>query len=168
MADEFLNDDNVELYPPWKEALEAFERAGYAYGDVVTREWFCQVIGLQPLPRDARLTIDEYQKRELTILQQFTEFKAKVLERFQMDLVTDRAGAYLIIAPREQGERAYKDMETGIKREMRKGLNRIKNVNTEQLSATERQKLMDLYAKAADLAQRTRMARRLPMDDTDD
>jgi hypothetical protein len=109
----------------------------------------------------------EYNKRELTILQQFTNFREKVLERFQMDLVSDRAGAYLIIAPREQGERAYKDMAAGVRREMRKGLNRIKNVNADRLSAAERQKLMDLYAKAADMAQRVSTARRLPMD-TDD
>lgn len=167
MSDE--TEEIIELYPPWKEALKAFEAAGFSYGDLVTKDWFCQTIGVKPLAPTDRLTEYELNRRELTILNQFKPFRDKILEKFQMDLVSDRAGAYIIMAPKDQAGRAWKDMESGIKREFERALARIKNVNTGRLTAEERQKTMDTYAKAADLASRlTTKRRRLPLDDEED
>jgi hypothetical protein len=161
-------EDNVELYPPWKEALKAFEREGFSYGDLITRDWFSRAIGIAPPADDARLTLRELNRYELTLLNQFQPFRRAILEKFQMDLVSDRAGAYLIIAPKDQPDRAWRDLESGIKREFERALARIKNVNTARLTTEERQQAMDTYAKAADLASRMVVKRRqLPLDGED-
>jgi hypothetical protein len=164
-----LSEATLELYPPWKEALKAFEASGKSYGDMLTRDEFERWIGLKPLDGSAAMTwaeaSDALRRRELTILSQFKPFRDAVLEKLQMDLVSDRAGAYIIIAPKDQPERAYRDMTTGIKRELRRGLARIRNVNAAQLTASERQALMDTMAKAADLTSRMGARKALPMDD---
>ncbi len=164
-TEQALSEATIDLYPPWKEALKAFEAEGYSYGDLVTKDWFMRAIGMQPPPPDARLTMEQFARHELAVLQQFTPFRTAVLEKFQMDLVSDRAGAYIIIAPKDQPERAYRDMAAGIKREMKRGLSRIRNVNTARLTAQERAALMDTMAKAADLAARLGSVKRLPMED---
>lgn len=162
MSDEL--DEGLNLYPPWKEALKAFEAHGYSYGDLLTKEWFIRAIGMDVPESGARFTMEQLNRFELSILQQFKPFRTAVLEKFQMDLVSDRAGAYIIIAPKDQPERAYRDLTTGIKREMDRGLARIRNVNTGRLTAQERAALMDVMAKAADLAARMGSRRALPMD----
>ena len=164
MSNEEL-DEGLNLYPPWKEALKAFEERGYTYGDLLTKEWFIRAIGMDVPAPDARFTIEQLNRFELSILQQFKPFRTAVLEKFQMDLVSDRAGAYLIIAPKDQPERALRDMNTGIKREMDRGLARIRNVNAARLTAQERQQFMDVMAKAADMASRISGRRALPMDE---
>lgn len=162
MSDELT--DNVELYPPWKEALKAFERAGFTYGDLITKDWFVKAIGMEPLG-DRMMSERDFNRHELAILQQFKPFRDKVLEQYQMDLVSDRAGAYIVIAPKDQPERAYRDMSSGIERELRRALSRMRNVNTARLTAEERQRAMDTYAKAAALAHAMTPRKRLPFDD---
>lgn len=164
MSDE-QTDDGVELYPPWKEALKAFDAAGYSYGDLLTREWFVRAIGMEPLAPTTRLTETEHNRYELALLQQFTPFRNAILETYQMDLVSDQRGAYIIINPAQQAQRGYKDMTSGVKREMRRGMSRIKNVNVGRLTATERQAYMDVLANAGALALRLDQTRRLPMDE---
>lgn len=166
MSDE--QEEPIELYPPWKEALKAFAAEGFSHGDLLTKEWFCRAIGIDMPAPDARLTLHELNRFELMLLQQFKPFREKVLEQYQMDLVSDRAGAYLIVSPKDQADRAFRDMTSGIKRELRRGLQRIKNTNTTLLTAEERQRLMDTYARAGALAQSMALRRRLPLDEDEE
>jgi hypothetical protein len=160
-----LSEATLDLYPPWKEALKTFEREGFSYGDMVTKDWFIRAIGMEPPAPDARFTIEQINRFELAVLSQFKPFRDAVLEKYQMDLVSDRQGAYIIIAPKDQPERAYRDMTAGIKRELKRGLARIRNVNAARLGAQDRAALMDTMAKAADLANRLGNRRALPMDE---
>lgn len=157
-------DESIELYPPWKEALKAFQAAGYSYGSSITKAWLMQAFGMPPIGKDDLLTEGELDKRKFEWLQQFTPFRAAVLEQFQMDLVTDRAGAYIILMPKDQPARAFRDGIQEITRAAEKMTARIRNTNTTMLSAEERKAMMDVYAKAADLASRMGATRRLPID----
>lgn len=171
MSDQELDfaDAALELYPPWKEALKAFARDGKTYGDTVTRAWFEQAIGMEEI--DGAVVVswaqaqEALKRRELHWLQQWTSFKSAVLEECQMDLVSDRAGAYIIIAPKDQADRALRTMSADIQRDVKRGVARVRNTNIAMLTASERQHLMDVMAKVADLANRLNTRRALPMDD---
>lgn len=164
MSDEPMDDGTLDIFPPWKQAVEAFCKAGHEYGELLPREELERALGIEPLPGDAVLTVDAFQKRQFAWLQQFYPFRDGVLERCQMDLRSDGSGNYVIALPKDQAEQAYKDMVRGIKRALRAGRGRIVNVNMSLLSMQERQKATDIAVKAAMIA--GLMSRRvLPGDD---
>ena len=155
----------VELYPPWKEALKAFEAEGHTYGGNITREWFARAAGLNLPGPNERLTPREYQDAQFQWLQQFYPFRDAVLERLQMDLVTDYAGGYLIIAARDQTDRAIKDGTSEIKRAIRRMAARVKHTNVAILTGEERQRYIDALGKAAELESTLGQRRRLLFDE---
>ena len=155
----------LDLYPPWKEALKAFAAAEHSYGEILSRAELERSFGMAPISDDTSLTWAQAQRRNLDWLSNFTPFRAAVLETLQMDLVTDRSGGYVIIPPKDQAKRALRDMVAAVKRELRRGNDRIRNTNTSLLTAQERAEMMDSLAKAAELMAMMTPRRRLPMDD---
>jgi hypothetical protein len=152
--------EDLELYPPWKEALRAFIRADFTYGDLISREWFAEAFGLTPPDDSRRYTHKELQDYDLALLQNMTAFKDALLRQEQMDLISDQRGSYYVIQPSEQATRALRDMTRRIKNEVNKGVARIQHVDMRRLTAEERQQHMDTLTKALDVQFRLDMRRR--------
>lgn len=163
--DETIDAGTPDLYPPWKEALKAFTAAGHSYGEILTRADLERAFGMSPIEEDTQVTWAQAQRRNLEWLNNFTPFRAAVLETLQMDLVTDRSGGYIIIPPKEQAKRALRDMIAAVKRELRRGYDRIRHTNTALLTAQERAEMNDSIAHAARLLDLFRPRRKLPMED---
>jgi hypothetical protein len=163
MSDNHEHEDmieDLELYPPWKEALRTFVRAGFTYGDLIPREWFAEAFGLTPPDESRRYTHKELQDYDLALLQNMTAFKEALLQQEQMDLISDQRGSYFVIRPSEQAARALRDMNRRIKNEVGKGLARIQHVDMSQLTTEERRQHMDTLTKAMDMQFRLDMRRR--------
>lgn len=158
-------DDQIDLYPPWKEALNAFRSAGFTHGSVFPKEWFERAIGLTPLAPDARLTRAEYDQHDLFFLHQFRHFRTALLTEHKMNLVTNNNGTYTIILPSEQADRAVADMVKALRKALARGASEIENVDVSRLTASERQQWVDALAKALDLQHRMGIRRVLPMSD---
>lgn len=163
MSDEM--EEQIELYPPWREAVKAFEQGGFTYGDTMPRAWFIRAIGMEVLPDDAKMTPEQYNRYELAVLQQFTSFREAVLEKYQKWLVTDNAGGYTIVPPHEQATRAYEQMTRDIKAALRKGGARIQHTNVARLTDQQRADYADKLGKAASLAALFKARRALPFED---
>lgn len=165
MADDEGMLESVSLYPAWKAAIEEWIQRGYTYGDAVWRTTIEELFGMTAIKDDARLTVKEFQSRQFEWLRQFDPFRKALLERCQMDLVSDNAGAYIIMPPAEQAPRAVKDLASQITREFEKAERRVRNVPLDRLSSDDRRKYMDSLAKIAEFEAMFRNRRSLPMDD---
>lgn len=163
--DQDLTIEEVELYPPWKEALRTFQCAQYTYGDLIGRDWFARAFGLTPFDPNQRYTWKEVQTYDLAFLQNMTSFREALLETHQMDLVSDQRGSYIVMQPADQSDRAMRDFQQGMNNLLKKTMLRVRNVNTALLSVEDRQKHIDALTKIMDTKFRLQQRmRELPID----
>lgn len=162
------NGDGIELYPPWKEALAAFERAKYTYGALISREWFARAFGLMPPEEDRRYTPKEIQTYELAFLSNMTALREAVLEQHRMYLVSDQRGSYLIVPPNEQAPRAMREMQRKLGVAIDKCIAVLRNIEVAMLTDEERQRHIDLLTKALDTQFRLSHRRRELPDEDDE
>lgn len=138
----------VQMYPPWREALEQFRKAGFAYGQVVPSQWFYDAFGI-PMPKPDT-PYERGREWELERLDQFTAMRKVLLEEDKMYLRAVRIG-YEIVLPSQQTALVYK---TGLKRarkalrDMGRGL---VNVDLVQLTDEQRKQNADALARLAQL-----------------
>lgn len=163
------DEDDVQLYPPWKEALEVFKAAGKGYGDTIHRDWFIAAFGMRVLSIDEQVSLKEVQEYQFSWIQNFEPFRKAVVEQLQMDIRSmGSGGLYQIVPVKEQAPRALKDYTNAIVREHAKAHRRIRNVNVALLSQEDRKIYIDSLAKLGELDQvfsRQQRRKRLPMDE---
>lgn len=146
--------DELNLYPPWRQAVENFRAAGFTYGDFVSLVWLYENLGIQ-MPRDGTPHA-EAKRLELRFLGQFSTFRRQILEEMQMDLEAGAKGedgrGYLVISPQDQTRLAMQDGRRDITRSLRRMHRRVANVNTSNLTADQRRENADAMARIASLA----------------
>ena len=163
MSDEL--DDGIELYPPWKEALSAFGRAGFTYGDTIPRQWFERALGMELLADNVPVLPAVYERQQFFFLQNFYPLRDAILATHQMWLDSNQRGGYLIVPPHEQAERAQEQLTKEVKSALRKGADRIRHTNVARLDDAQRREYNDRLSKVLGMAQLFQMRRRLPFDD---
>lgn len=158
MSDEL--DDNVELYPIWRQALVKFKDAGFTYDEIVPHEWFYNAFDLVMPPEDMPLKAAERVK--LAWLGQFDKLKAALLEQHQIALVSEPGLGYRIVPPRDQSKVALATAVADYKKATRKMVDMATHVNTAMLSADERRQHTDNLARIGAFSTMFRRTRTLP------
>lgn len=134
---------NLKQYPIWKQAVQDFRNSSLAYGDTLTREWLMAHFELED-PQ----TVAAYREFEIKFLNNFYQFRDKLLEEYNMDLRNIHGtGNYVIVHPREQTVLAMGDFKHAFKRLMGKTLRRVTHVDHGQLTDSERKENTDAISK---------------------
>lgn len=159
-----LDEQEVELYPLWRQALVRFHEADFRDGDIIAHDWLYEVFEVQGL-KDPKISWEQAQKLRLRLLGQFTSFKQALLEQHQIMLRSEAGLGYSIVLPREQSRRAYEDRMANIKRELRAMGDEMVNVRESALTADERRERADYLARMGMLRGMLRPPRELPPPD---
>lgn len=150
----------VQVYPPWREAVKRFLGAGFQPGAVVPHAWFWEAFGLD-MPRPDTPAI-EYDRLKFAFMKQFEPFRTELLTEHQIDISSQRSQGYRITPPADQTQKAFGDGITDIRKGLRRMAARVSNTNLTQLSAEQRRENADTLAKVSILAQAVRRVPRLP------
>jgi len=162
MTDEL--DENLELYPSWRQALVNFRDAGFAFGDILPHTWLYEQFECTAL-LDPKITWEQAQKLQLKLLGQFTPFREALLDEDQIDLQSKPGVGYELVPPADQSRRAVKDTLKDIQKTMRKGVARATNVNTALLTSEQRREHAENLARLGMLRQLLKPPRELPPPD---
>lgn len=163
MSDE-QEEDGVELYPAWRQALANFRDAGFTYGDIVRHTWLYEQFACTGL-LDPHITWQMAQKLQLQLLSQFTPFRETLLDQDQIDLQSVPGVGYELVPPSDQTGRAVKDTIKEVSKALRKGVMRATNVNTALLTTEQRREHADNLARLGMLRQMMKPGRELPPAD---
>lgn len=162
MQDEL--DDNLQLYPSWRQALVRFRDAGFKPGDILPHAWLYEQFECEAL-NDPRISWEQARKLQLKLLSQFQPFREALLDQDQIDLQSVAGVGYELVPPPDQSRRAVKDTVNDIEKVMRKGIARATNVNTAMLTAEQRRDHADNLARLGMLRQMLKRPRELPPPD---
>lgn len=144
MSDE-INDDDLTLYPEWKQALKEFIAAGFAPGETVPHEWFIERFGLASLPE--KVTVKEYQDRQFKLLQSMDSLRTALLEQHCIALENVTGVGYRIVPPAEQTGAAMAKLKRDMRLSMRKAANTLQYTKTAALTDEQRRERSDAIAK---------------------
>lgn len=156
--------DNVELYPSWRQALANFRSAGYAYGDTLPHTWLYEQFECTGL-LDPKITWQDAKKLQLKLLSQFKPFQETLLDQDQIDLQSIPGVGYELVPPADQTGRALKDTIKDVNKAIHKGLRRATNVNTALLTTEQRREHADNLTRLGFLRQMSKPPRELPAAD---
>ena len=148
-ATAMMDDDDLELYPAWREALKRWPSAGFTWGDTVPHEWFYEAFAL-PVVVDT-MTVKQAEVIRLKFLGQFESFRRALLEEHRMDLANVRGYGYEIVTPAEASRRAFDDGIAEIKKTLRTLARRLTFVPLGQLTDEQRRENADLLARSSTL-----------------
>jgi hypothetical protein len=159
MADDIENAD-VRLYPPWREALERFLTAGFKADDIVPHKWFFDAFGIEE-PQD-NMRHDEAKALELKRLKQFEQLQKALLEDHKIDLVSEPGAGYRITPPSEQSKDGYTEMLHDMAKAYRKGVRRVLNTDISLLTDEQRRDNANHLAKLAHVKLMIKQSRKMP------
>lgn len=154
------NDELVELYPAWRQALVKFREAHFAHDEIVPHEWFYAAFDI-PMPGE-NTPLKVAEKAKLQWLSQFDRLKRALLEQYQVKLRNEPGLGYRVLHPRDQSRLALEDGAAAIKKAMRDMVDSSTHVNTAMLSADERRQHTDNLARIGAFSTMFRRARTLP------
>ena len=148
------NENNVvEFFPVWKQALKNYVDSNPQPGSVVTKKWLMDQFRIaEPV------TASDLHEANLEFLQNFSRFKDELLQDYLIALRANHDGGYEVVPPNQQTRMA---IEVGIK-EIRRSYNKMHLtaacVNKDALTEAERTENTDGLAKIA--AMRAMVSRR--------
>jgi hypothetical protein len=158
MSDEL--DDNVELYPAWRQALVRFLDAGFTPDQVVPHEWWWEALGIEK--PDEQTPLGEADPARLQWVDQFGKLRAVLLERYLIALKNEAGQGYRIVAPRDQSRIGFDDGTALISRGFRLMFDWATHTNMSALTADERRAHTDNMVRIASLGSLLRRTRKLP------
>lgn len=158
MSDEL--EDNVELYPAWKQALARFLEAGFVPDEIIPHEWWWKAFGMDMPTEQTPLKVAE--RAKLQWLTQFTKLKTTLLEQHQIALRNEAGLGYRIVPPRDQARQALKDGLAMMNKAARMMVDWSVHTNTSAMTADERRAHTDNVARIAGLGSMLRRTRKLP------
>lgn len=137
----------TELFPAWRQAVKTLVDSGITFGSTVTRAEIVELCRVKPAQ-----SIQDVQRFNLEVLACVSEIKETLLTAHSMLLVSDRAGGYVVIHPRDQTKVAVDMGMKAISREMKKMAMATTFVRSDMLTSDERAKNADAQAKISRLA----------------
>ena len=154
--------------PVWKAAVAKLVTE-FAYGDHVTRSWFCDVFGIE-YPKVA--SIATMRKLDFTLMGMRVKFDETLLRDHKMALRSLGHGEWEIVPPNEQTAHAVSQTASGVLRAFAKGREIIEHTKVDELTPAEQKIRTDALAKlgSLELMMRKRLgpievAKGLPPDD---
>lgn len=155
-------DEPLELYPPWREAVRRFEAQRFAIGQEISHAWLHAAFGLEmPLPTTPMC---QGEPMRLAYVNQFGPFRHALLVELNVDLKSKAGYGYVVIEPSEQTREAMEDGERELRKATAKMVLRAVHVNREALTPAQQVENREAIARASMLAEmiRSNNQRRLP------
>lgn len=142
-----MSDQEIALYPAWRQAVQDFTEAGFVPGDVISHGWLAEHFGMPVLDDAAALTVAQYQARQFEWLENIEAMKKALLEQYQICLVSVPGHGWRWVPPQEQTDTAVKHFEREAKRVYRKAGARLMHVRVAELTDAQRQENMDAIGR---------------------
>lgn len=145
-----MQEQLLQQYPAWREAIKAFMEGKFAPGDTITFDWLYEKFLIQR-PIGTSLLADA-QKAELQFLSQFKSFEDALLTEHQIALTNVRGVGYRVVPPGEQTGWAEGQGVGEVKKAVRKLADRLTNIDLTQLTTEQRRENADALARLAMLS----------------
>lgn len=142
-----MENHEVQLYPPWREAANKFLALNAQPGFVITHAWLYDAFNIV-MPRETT-TLKEATKAELAYLTQVERFKESLLQEHNIALKTVYGMGYEVLHPRDQTPWAQDEGDREIKKGLRKLAARLVHVDHARLNDREKRENADALARAA-------------------
>lgn len=151
-----MSDENVILYPAWKQAVQDFIEAGFSPGDVIAHGWLAAHFGMPAVGDAEKLTVTEYQARQFEWLGNIEALKKTLLEQHQICLVSIPGQGWRWVPPHEQTATAIQQFERDARKTFRTAGQRLKHIRIAELSDDQRAENVNAIAKISALRGMTR------------
>lgn len=142
-------DENISLFPVWRQAVKDFLAANLEPGTVIPLRWFEGHFQMEPLDENAMLSAAEFRERQFTWLRNMDEFRRELLEEHQICLLSVHGEGYRIVPPGEQTGATTERFEREVKKAYRQAAVRLKNVQVDKLTEEQRKENVDAIARLA-------------------
>lgn len=139
--------DELQLSPPWRDALKRLLDGGLTYGHTVSKDEIARLLDLkQPV------TAEDGKEFDLAMLRGVTCIRESLLRNQMMYLRSMRDGSYLVVMPQDQTGFAVDSGVQDISRALKKMALGLAYTNTDLLTDEGRRENVDAQAKVAKLA----------------
>jgi|CXWL01.1.fsa_nt_gi hypothetical protein len=143
--------DAIQLYPPYRHAVQQFLAAGFTDGQIVPHEWFYQQFGLVvPSPE---MPVEQADKIRFQFLSQMTGFKEILLHDHLRAIRNHQGKGYTVVPASEQTGWAMQEKQKDLRRTAEELVDLVNSVRIEELSPAQRSENADARVKAAMLRQ---------------
>lgn len=139
--------DSVQVYPPYRHAVQAYFEARYVDGEVVPHAWFYAQFGLMmPTPT---MTVEEADKIELQRLAQMSGFKDVMLREHCRAIRNHPGKGYAVVPVQEQTAWAMREHEQELRKVAERLIDLVTYVRLDELTVEQRAANADARVKAA-------------------
>ena len=139
------NEDAVQLYPPWRQALARFHQEQFGPGHVLLHEWLYETFGIEKPQPQTPLVVAE--RAKLAFLGQFKEFERVLLTEHNIALRNIVGRGYEVVPAAEQSRWCYREGHRDIVKAIAKMGTRLIHTDLVQLTAEQRREHSDYLAK---------------------
>lgn len=154
-------EERLDLYPPWQEAVRRFSESGFKPGDVLRRSWLYEAFGLEMPKDDAPHGVAK--RLELAFVSQFESFKEAILDGYNVDLKTKPGLGWEITLPHEQTAVAMKDGKRELHKALRRMVRRTVHVDVAALTPAQRLENVEAQVRLQRMGEMLRRAERMKL-----
>lgn len=145
-----MAEDEIALYPAWREGLRRFVAENFKPGQTIDYEWFYAAFGITMPGPDT--TYKDAERAKLQFLGAFETMREHLLTENQIALANVRGLGYRIVAAGDQTKWAEHEGIDDVKSAVRKMGLRMTNVDMTHLSADKRRENADALARLSMLS----------------
>lgn len=158
--------NNIMLFPAWKQAVENFIKEDFCAEDIITHEWLHEHFGLEK--PDLNTPKGKADQIEIAYMKYMSSFKEYLLSEHKILLVSKPGVGYRYIPTEGQTEYSEKTMFMDVRKALKKGITRIVNTNLNLLDSEQKRQHSDALVRSAGLKTlMNKKRRRLPWKDDD-
>tara|TARA_Y100000310_G_scaffold339623_1_gene432867 strand:- start:2379 stop:2888 length:510 start_codon:yes stop_codon:yes gene_type:complete len=160
-----MEEENVILFPAWKQAVENFLDEGFKPGDLITKDWLYKNFGLEEIkPETPTGKADQIRLAYLTCLE---NLKAILLSEHKALLINKRSIGYIYVEPENQAAVSEHQMHAEMKKALDRGACRMQHTDVGVLDTDQRKQHADAMARTAMLGSMMKKKRRILNRKTD-
>ena len=161
-----MDDNNVIIFPAWKQAIEDFLSTGFKPDDIITHEWLRDHFGLDEVDGDTP-------KRKADVVQiaymaNLKEFRDVLLAEHKILLVSEPRIGYRYVPSNQQAGLSEQHMHKQLKKALDQGVSRIVHTNLYLLTDEQKKEHSDSLARTASLSSAMKKKRRISVSKTQD
>lgn len=149
----------VKKHPLWRQAVDDFLATRPQPGAILTEEW---MLGALELRRPAIASWQEMQRLQLQFLQATQHFFEELRRSHRLQFSERRSGEWRLLHPSEVAKMAMDELRRETQRAARKGIERIKHIDVQQLTDRQRAEADESAARLLQLQQMARRALKYP------
>lgn len=133
-----------------KNTIKAFELCGFSYGSIIKKDWFMSQFGIS-----AALTVEDAERNTTLYASFMGSLRTALLIEKKMALKTKRGYGQEVVKPMNQTMWAMDEFSSGLRKAYNKTIDRVSNIDFDELTSREISENTDAIAKLSFFAKRT-------------